>query len=117
MSVHRDDCTNLLSDPTEYERLIEVGWDIAPNDMYKVTIEITGSDRSGLLSEIMMVISETKTNASTVNAKVNKTKVATITLTLDIKNLTQLEYIMTKMRRVRDIFSVHRVTQSLGGQS
>ena len=117
VSVHRDDCTNLISDPTEYERLIEVDWDIAPNDMYKVTIEITGSDRSGLLSDIMMVISETKTNTSTVNAKVNKTKVATITLTLDIKNLTQLEYIMTKMRRVRDIFSVHRVTQSLGGQS
>ena len=92
--------------------MIEVDWDLDPRDMYKVTVEITGSDRAGLLSDLMMAMSETKTNVSTMNAKVNKNKVATITLTLDIKNLTQLEYLMTKMRRVKDIFSVHRMTST-----
>jgi GTP pyrophosphokinase len=95
--------------------MIEVDWDFAPNDMYKVTVEVTGSDRPGLLSDIMMVASESKTNINSVNAKVNKNKVATITISIDIKNLTQLEYIMTKMRRVKDIFNVHRVTQGTGG--
>ncbi|WP_312560390.1 bifunctional (p)ppGpp synthetase/guanosine-3',5'-bis(diphosphate) 3'-pyrophosphohydrolase [Anaerospora sp.] len=115
VSVHRADCTNIPTDPTEYERMIEVDWDFAPNDMYKVTVEVTGSDRPGLLSDIMMVASESKTNINSVNAKVNKNKVATITISIDIKNLTQLEYIMTKMRRVKDIFNVHRVTQGTGG--
>lgn len=112
VSVHRSDCTNIAGDISEYERMIEVDWDLDPRDMYKVTVEITGSDRAGLLSDLMMAMSETKTNVSTMNAKVNKNKVATITLTLDIKNLTQLEYLMTKMRRVKDIFSVHRMTST-----
>lgn len=117
VSVHRADCSNIPTDPTEYERMIEVDWDIAPNDVYKVTVEVTGSDRPGLLSDIMMVASESKTNINSVNAKVNKNKIATITISIDIKNLTQLEYIMTKMRRVKDIFNVHRLTQGTGGFS
>ena len=117
VSVHRSDCTNLSGDAEGEERMIEVAWDIVPSHIYQVTIEVTGSDRAGLLSDIMMVVSETKTNVSNLNAKVNKNKVATITLTLEIKNLTQLEYIMSKMRRVKDIFNVHRTKQSTGGQS
>lgn len=115
VSVHRADCTNVLNDPDEYERMIEVNWDISTDDAYKVSVEVQAMDRSGLLSDIMMALAETKTNASSVNAKVQKNKMAFITLNLDISNINQLELIMTKIRRVKDVYSVHRANPTLGG--
>lgn len=115
VSIHRADCTNVLNDPEEYERMIEVNWDISTDDAYKVSVEVQAMDRAGLLSDIMMALSETKTNASSVNAKVQKNKMAFITLNLDISNINQLELIMTKIRRVKDVYSVHRANPTLGG--
>jgi len=108
VSVHRADCSNVLKKPEESERLIKVNWDVHTDDLYKVTVEVTSLDRPGLLSELMGVVSETKTNASAVNAKAHRNKTATITLDLDVNSLSQLEYLMAKMRRVKDVFSVHR---------
>lgn len=110
VSVHRADCTNILKQPEEYDRVIEVSWELDQKDYYKVTIEVLASDRNGLLSDVMMVTSESKITISSVNAKVNKEKMAIITMTIDINNLTQLEHIMTKMRRVRDVYNVHRAS-------
>lgn len=115
VSVHRVDCTNILVQPEEYERMIEVAWDVAVGNLYKVIVEVTGADRSELLSDILMVTSESKIKVSSVNAKVIKDNIGSITLTLDISNLNQLEHIMAKMRRVKDVYSVHRAMPNLGG--
>ncbi len=115
VSVHRADCTNILNNKEEYERMIEVAWDIATDDLYKVTICVTASDRPGVLSDIMMVASEAKTNINAVNAKTEKNKPALVTLSLDIRNVDQLEYIMTKIRRVKNVYSVQRCIPNSGG--
>lgn len=115
VSVHRDDCPNILNNPEEYERMIDVNWDIPGDTLYKVSIEITGSDRPNLLSDIMMVAADAKITVSSLNAKVHKNKTAVINMDIDIANLSQLEHIMNKIRRVQDVFSVYRMTQPLGG--
>ncbi|SHI36422.1 GTP pyrophosphokinase [Propionispora hippei DSM 15287] len=115
VSIHRADCTNILRHPEEYARMIEVSWDINTDSVYKVAIEVQCVDRAGMLSDILMVIAESKTNVSSVNARPQKNKTSVITLTLDISNLNQLEHIMTKIRRVKDVYSVHRATLSVGG--
>jgi len=115
VSVHRADCPNILNNHEEYERMIDVNWDMPGDTLYKVSVEVTGGDRRNLLSDIMMVAAEAKINVSTLNARVQKNKTAVINMDIDISNLVQLEHIMNKMRRVKDVFSVHRMTQSLGG--
>ena len=115
VSVHRADCPNISSEPDEFERMIEVEWDIGIDDLYKVTIEITAMDRPGMLTDIMMILAEHKINASTVNAKTFKDKHALISLCIDTKNIAQLENIMAKMKRVRDVFEVHRASSAMGG--
>ncbi|QDR80847.1 RelA/SpoT family protein [Sporomusa termitida] len=115
VSVHRDDCPNILNNPEEYERMIEVNWDIPGDTLYKVSIEISGTDRPNLLSDIMMVAADAKITVSSLNAKVHKNKIAVINMDIDIANLSQLEHIMNKIRRVQDVFSVYRMTQPLGG--
>ena len=115
VSVHRVDCTSVMNNAEEYERIIEVEWDIAGDDIYRVTIEISCVDKAGILSEILMVASESKINVSSVNAKTHKNKLATITLSLEIGNLTYLENIMSKMRKIKDVYSVQRATHGAGG--
>ena len=58
--------------------------------------------------EVMAALSEMKINISNINAKTDDTKDVTIHLILDIKDLSQLDYVMTKLRRVKDVYSVHR---------
>ena len=58
--------------------------------------------------EVMAALSEMKINISNINAKTDDTKDVIIHLILDIKDLSQLDYVMTKLRRVKDVYSVHR---------
>jgi len=117
VSVHRVDCPNIAGAQveSEYERMIDVDWDVSTAEVYKVTIEVTAMDRPGMLTDIMMVLSEIKMNASAVNAKTHKDKSATISMCLDASSLNQLETVMAKMRRVKDVYSVYRATPSQGG--
>jgi len=115
VSVHRADCSNILVTPGEYERMIEVYWDFAVGNLYRVTVEVTGKDRPELITDVMMVLSENKIKISSLNARVGKENIAAITLTLDIINLNQLEYIMIKIRLVKNVYSVHRASPSAGG--
>lgn len=111
VSVHRTDCPNILNNPEEYERMIEVSWDIQSDTLYKVPIEIIGNDRPNLLSDIIMVAADAKINVSSLNARVQKNKTAVINMDMDISNLSQLEHIMTRIRRIPDVFNVHRTFQ------
>lgn len=115
VSVHRTDCPNLLGSREEFERMIEVEWDVTPDSLYRVPIEISCVDRAGVLSEILMLASEAKINVSSVKATTHKTKLATIYLSLEIATLNQLEIIMNKIRRVKDVYSVQRAAPTVGG--
>lgn len=115
VSVHRGDCLNILNNKEEFERVIEVAWEGSPDQVYPVTVEVTGNDRLGLLPDIMLLSAESKIHISTINAKVQKNKVAVITLSFELKNLSQLELMMTKIRRVKDVYTVHRSVQGTGG--
>ena len=95
--------------------MIEVYWNLAVNNLYRVTVEVTGKDRPEFITDVMMVLSESKIKVSSLNARVGKDNIASITLTLDITNLSQLEQIMIKLRRVKNIYSVHRAVPSVGG--
>lgn len=108
ISVHRADCTNIGNTQEDIERMIEVSWDVATTDNFQVSIDITGYDRNGFLAEIMAVLAELKVNIVNVNAKVSDSKTVNINMVVDIKDLSQLEFVMTKIRRIRDVYSVQR---------
>ena len=108
VSVHRSDCPNVLND-TDLSRVIEVNWDIGLDKVYTVQLEITCNDKSGVLTSLLGVPSEMKINLSSINAKPNKSnKTSTVIMGLDVRNSQQVSQIMTKMRRLKDVYSVTR---------
>lgn len=117
ISVHRADCPNVTMHVSQEDRMIDVHWDIGTGDtQYKVSIEVNCLDRPGVLSELIGLAAESKINISAINAKTLKSKTALINLVLEIMNLNQLEHIMTKMRRVKDVYSVYRSAPISGSQ-
>ena len=117
VSVHRSDCPNVLNENSDVSRVIEVNWDIGLDKVYTVQIEITCNDKSGVLTSLLAVPSEMKINISSVNAKTNKNnKTSTVNMGLDVRNSLQVSQIMTKMRRIKDVYSVTRALGSNGGE-
>ncbi len=111
VSVHRRDCRNIVNHSLgEGERMIQVSWDEADKGTYHVHLEISAMDRSGLLTDVMLILTELKISADWVNARGAKNKLATIDLVIEIASLEQLESIMSKIRRVKDVYDVWRVT-------
>ena len=108
VSVHRADCPNVLRD-NDLSRLIEVSWDIGLDKDYTVEIEIVCNDKSGALAELLAVPSEMKLNIRSVNANPNRNnKTSTVVMGIDVKSATQVAQIMTKMRRLKNVYSVTR---------
>jgi guanosine-3',5'-bis(diphosphate) 3'-pyrophosphohydrolase len=109
VSVHRKDCPNLKS--VEKERMIPVEWEGTPDQSYHVDIEVSGLDRRGLLHEVLQAVSETKTNLSAVSGKADRRGMASIHMTISIRNLNHLQHVVERIKRVRDIYSVRRIMQ------
>lgn len=108
VSVHRADCSNIGHNQEEMERIIDVSWEVSQSENFHVGIEISAYDRSGMLMEIMATLSEMKVNIVNINARIDDAKTASISLTIEIKDLSQLSYVMTKLRRIRDVYSIQR---------
>lgn len=108
VSVHRSDCSNVVSSHDEFERMIEVSWDVGLDKVYTVMLDITCNDKAGVLNTLMMVPSEAKVNISSINARTHKNKTATVTMSLEVKNAAQVERLMTNFRRVKDVYRVCR---------
>ena len=112
VSVHRADCPNVALENDE-GRLIDVEWangSTAKPKEYQVDIEISGFDRPGLLNEVMHIINDLKTVITAVSARSDKNKIATINMTLLITNITHLHRIVERIKQIRDIYYVQRVT-------
>lgn len=113
VSVHRSDCPNIptASDGEEAARVIEVEWENAVEANYSVDIEITGHDRRNFLNEVLQAVSESKTNISAVSGRADKNKMALIHMTILIRNTDHLHSVVEKIKRVQDVYTVHRIMQ------
>ena len=108
VSVHRSDCPNLLND-MDFSRVIEVNWDVGLDKVYTVQIEIVCNDKTGMLAELFALPAEMKVNISSLTAKTNKTnRTSIVNMGLDVRNSQQVAQIVTKIRRMKDVYSVSR---------
>lgn len=110
VSVHRSDCTNIDTEDAK-ARLIPVEWETGLNERkeYNVDIEITGYDRRGLLNEVLQAVNETKTNISTVTGKTDRNKMATISMSILIENVSHLQKVVDRIKQIPDIYAVRRI--------
>jgi GTP diphosphokinase / guanosine-3',5'-bis(diphosphate) 3'-diphosphatase len=112
VSVHREDCVNVHNEDAQV-RLLPVEWEgnLEQPKNYNVDIEINGFDRRGLLNEVLHAVAETKTNITAVSGKSDRNKMATISMSISIHNVSHLQKVVERIKRIPDIYAVRRIMQ------
>ncbi|MBM4234851.1 MAG: bifunctional (p)ppGpp synthetase/guanosine-3',5'-bis(diphosphate) 3'-pyrophosphohydrolase [Firmicutes bacterium] len=108
VTVHRRDCPNLVHYSTDNGRFIGATWDSMVKAAYPVDVEVSANDRKNLLSDIMTAVNESKIDMTAVSAKADKNRIATIHLTMVVRDQDHLEQIMSKIKKIKDVYAVRR---------
>ena len=108
VSIHRKDCVNVKDLLKEENRIIDVSWVEEKQASYNVDIEIYANDRSGLLADVTKAISNIKANLVGVSARTGKDRIAVIELTVETKNIDELNGILKAIRKVDSVYEVKR---------
>ncbi len=108
VSVHRHDCPNVVNFKGDESRLLEASWEGKEGASYPVEIEINAYDRKNLLADIMAAVNESKIEVTAVSARADKNKEATIQMTLVVRDQVHLDQIMTKIGKIKEVYSVRR---------
>ena len=113
VSIHRKDCPNIQLPEDQQDRLVEVEWENNgySNKEYQAELDVTGYNRQGLLNDVLQVISALSHNLLGVEAHPSKNQMASLHVTIQVKNKAQLEHIVDKIKQIPDIYSVKRVNQ------
>lgn len=105
-TIHRVDCPNMLR-IRERERLVRVNWG-EPKRAYPVSVQIKAYDRDGLLKDVSTMVSDEGINLGNFKAVVNQ-NVATLDLTLEVREIDQLTRVLTRLETLPNVMQVHRV--------
>ena len=111
VSVHRADCPNIRAAQKSGQRIVSVYWANPEGDKtnYSADIEVQGYNRNGMLNDVLRSINNSTRYLNSVNGKVDHNKMVTISLTIGVRNLTQLQLIMDALKNILDVYVVKRV--------
>ncbi len=104
-TIHRQDCPNILN-TEDRERLLQVGWGRMERT-YPVPIKIRAYDRQGLTSDITALLTGESVNILNIAVTVNKS-LAELRLIVEVKDLTHLSRILTRVENVPNVLEAVR---------
>lgn len=104
-TIHRQDCPNILK-TKDRERLLQVGWGHVERT-YPVPVKIKAYDRQGLMGDISTLLADENINIISVSVNVNRS-IADLRLTVEVKDLTQLSRILTRIENLPNVMEAHR---------
>ena len=111
ISIHAQGCHNVEKIPGE--RIIPVSWNDSSDDgkpfTYPVDIQIEAMDRVGVFKDILARLSDRGINVRNAGVKTGRNKPALISLSLDIRDRQQLEYVFQRIKSMSDILNIRRV--------
>jgi GTP pyrophosphokinase len=105
-TIHRQDCPNILR-AQDRERLLQVKWGQLERT-YPVPIKIKAYDRQGLVSDISNLLADENINIADVKVNLNRS-MADLRLTIEVKDLTQLSRVLSRIENLPNVMEAHRV--------
>ncbi len=116
VTIHRTDCVNVINLSNEDRgRLIESEWDTQfakgdTNASYLAEVRVTANDRVGLILEISRQLADDDISVKGFNVRTTKDMLAIFNITIEIKTKEQLERVVKRLKALKDIVEVERVS-------
>jgi len=107
VSIHRNDCPNILSLSQDPERRVDIEWETQRDDRFFVKLHIRGTDRRGLLSDVAKAITGTGTDISNADMRTTDGGMSG-EFSVEVKNLSHLEKVRRSISKVKGVLNVER---------
>jgi guanosine-3',5'-bis(diphosphate) 3'-pyrophosphohydrolase len=107
VSVHRVDCKNVKS--LVKERIVEVSWADQARGVFMVQIQVEALDRSGLLSDVTRVLTESHVNILSASVSTGRDRVAISKFVFEMADPSHLDHLLNQVRRIDNVYDVYRV--------
>jgi GTP diphosphokinase / guanosine-3',5'-bis(diphosphate) 3'-diphosphatase len=107
VSIHRNDCPNVLHLADHPERRVEIEWEAEAGERFFVRLEMEGTDRRGLVADIATTITSNNTNMRSVNIQAEEMGVRG-EFVVEVENLDHLKRVVNAIRRIKGVLSVER---------
>ena len=111
VSIHRRDCVNcqqLLSNPENNGRWVEVSWAGKITESYMTTIMIAAKDRNGLVMDVATVLNSLNAKVHSLSARTTGLNFGVVSVTLEVKDAAELKYITNKLSSIPGVNNVTR---------
>jgi GTP pyrophosphokinase len=109
VSVHRASCVNVREENLDEEskaRRIRCTWNHMPHGKYNAELSIECADRKGILADIASVVSDNSINIVSATSHSGKSKIAIITLQVEVTDREQVDLLVKKLYRVPNILDI-----------
>ena len=112
VSIHKKTCPNVPNDIAscpEPERWVRAKWIGNINESFQSTLEIVATDRTGLLADVTIQLSQMHIFIRNLSSRGAKNGEAIVTATIDTNGIDHLKGIMTHLGNINGIISVTRI--------
>jgi GTP pyrophosphokinase len=110
VSVHREDCTNVIALRDDPDRMIDVEWAPTSSSVFLVNIQVEALDRAGLLSDITRVLSEHHVNILSASVSTSSDRLALSRYVFEMGDTVHLDRLLNAVRRIDAVYDVYRVS-------
>ncbi len=113
ITIHRDDCPNVLVLKKDPERFTQVSWDGDADTSFRVEIEVDGWDRHRLLEDMSRTFAEAGINIIDARCTVNHPMVKN-RFVVEVGDTRTLDQAINRLRNIDAVFDAYRVTPRAG---
>jgi GTP pyrophosphokinase len=117
VSVHKSDCPNVFASRKNEENLsrwVNAQWDIPDNatgqsaNTYEATVQLILEDGIGIIAGVSVALADMKVSITSINTQMQKNGTMLVNLTVECKNTSHYESIVSKLRSLPAVISVSR---------
>ena len=112
VSIHKRGCTNVpknIAESEEPERWVSAHWEIEAGEAFRSTLQIIAADRTGLLADVTIQLSNMHIFIHTLNSRELKTGKAVVTITIDVAGRDHLRGVISRLSDINGIEEIKRL--------
>lgn len=112
VSIHKRNCTNVPKDISkceEPERWVSCYWEDEVGEAFRSTLQITATDRTGLLADVTIKLSNMHIFIHSLNSRELKDGKAVVTATIDVMGRNHLRGVISKLSDINGIEEIKRL--------
>ena len=112
VSIHKRHCTNVpkdISKSEEPERWVSCYWEDEVGEAFRSTLQITATDRTGLLADVTIKLSDMHIFIHSLNSREAGNGLAVVTATIDVMGRNHLRGVISKLSDINGTIEVKRL--------